>query len=93
LGAEIIDWLTGVSSTVVRLSLFLFVAVNLAAAGAFFARRDRVLVQKWTAPWLAVNAILIGAGLGTPMLVGLTKLAFTAFTGMGEAATAVPTSE
>lgn len=92
MGAEILDWLTGVSSTIVRLSLFLFVAVNVAAAGAFFAKRDRTLVQKWTAPWLAANAILIGAGLGTPMLVGLTKLAITAFTGLGEAA-ATPTAE
>ena len=93
MGAEILDWLTGVSSTIVRLSLFLFVAVNVAAAGAFFARRDRAVVQKWTAPWLAANAILIGAGLGTPMLVGLTKLAIAAFTGMGEAATTVAPTE
>jgi hypothetical protein len=93
LDAEILAWLSGVSSTIVRFSLILFVGVNLAAAGAFLARRDRALVQKWTAPWLAANALLIGAGLGTPLLVGLTKLAITAFTSMGEAAAAVPTSE
>lgn len=83
---EILAWLSGFSSVVVRLCLILFVALNVAAAGFFLTRRDRSLVQKWTSPWLAANAVVIGAGVGTPLLVGLTKFAVSAVASMGAAA-------
>jgi hypothetical protein len=93
LDAEILAWLSGISSTVVRISVVLFAAVNIAAAGAFLARKDRSLVQKWTGPWLATNALLIGAGLGTPLVVGITKLAVSAVATLGGSAVATPTAE
>jgi hypothetical protein len=93
LDAEILAWLSSISSTVVRVSIVLFAAVNIAAAGVFLSRKDRRLVQKWTGPWLATNALLIGAGLGTPLVVGITKLAVTAIATLGGSAVAAPTVE
>ncbi len=81
-----VAWLTTLSSVVVRVCLALFAVVNLGAIAAVVLRRDRALVQRWTAPWLATNAVLIGAGLGTPLLVGLTKLAIEAVASAGNLA-------
>jgi hypothetical protein len=84
--AEIMQWLGNLSSTVVRLSAVLFVVVNAVVLGVFAVKRDRSLVQRWTSPWLAANAILIGAGVGTPLLIGITKFAITALAGAGQMA-------
>ena len=84
--ADIMQWLGSVSSTVVRLSIVLFVLVNAVALGVFAVKRDRALVQRWTSPWLATNFVLVGAGVGTPLLVGITKFAITALAGAGQMA-------
>lgn len=84
--AQIMDWLTAISSTVVRLSIILFVALNGAALAALALKRDRSLVQKYTSPWLAANLTLVGAGLGAPLLVGLTKFAVSAMASAGQMA-------
>ena len=84
--ADIMQWLGSVSSTVVRLSIVLFVLVNAVALGVFAVKRDRALVQRWTSPWLATNIVLVGAGVGTPLLVGITKFAITALAGAGQMA-------
>ena len=86
MSAQILDWLSGFSWVVVRLCLFLFVALNVAMIALLVARRDRLLVQKWTSPWLAANAVLIGAGVGTLLLVGLTKFAVSAVANAGQMA-------
>ena len=83
---DILQWLSVLSSTIVRLSIVLFVLVNAVALGAFAVKRDRALVQRWTSPWLATNVLLIGAGVGTPLLVGITKFAITALAGAGQMA-------
>lgn len=80
------QWLTTLSGTIVRTAIVLFVIVNAVAVATFAVKRDRALVQRWTSPWLATNLILIGAGVGTPLLVGLTKFAITAFAGAVKAA-------
>jgi len=83
---DIMQWLSVLSSTVIRLSVVLFVIVNAVALGVFAVKRDRALVQRWTSPWLATNLLLVGAGVGTPLLVGITKFAITAMAGAGQMA-------
>ena len=83
---DIMQWLSVLSSTVIRLSVVLFVIVNAVALGVFAVKRDRALVQRWTSPWLATNLLLVGAGVGTPLLVGITKFAITALAGAGQMA-------
>ena len=83
---DILQWLSVLSSTIVRLSVVLFVLVNAVALGVFAVKRDRALVQRWTSPWLAANCLLVGAGVGTPLLVGITKFAITAMAGAGQMA-------
>lgn len=89
MSAQILDWLSSFSSIVVRLCIFLFVALNVGIVGLLLVRRDRSLVQKWTSPWLAGNVVLIAAGFGTPLLVGLTKLAVTAIVQAGHVAVSI----
>jgi len=84
--ADILQWLGSLSSTVVRLCALLFVVVNAVALGVFAVKKDRSLVQRWTSPWLATNFLLIGAGIGTPLVVGITKFAITALMGAGQTA-------
>lgn len=84
--AQLMDWLTALSSTVVRICIILFVALNGAALAAVALKRDRSLVQKYTSPWLAANLTLIGAGIGTPLLLGLTRFAVSAMASAGQMA-------
>ncbi len=83
---DIMQWLGALSSTIVRLCVVLLVVVNAVALAVFAVKRDRSLVQRWTAPWLATNMVLVGAGVGTPLLVGITKFAITALAGAGQMA-------
>jgi hypothetical protein len=81
--AQILGWLDGLSGTVFRVAAILFVLVNAGAAGVVAATRSRAVVNRWTSPWLAANAILLGAGLGTPLVAGLAKLAVRAIATAG----------
>ena len=83
---DVMQWLSAVSSTVIKLSVVLFVIVNAVALGVFAVKKDRALVQQWTSPWLATNLVLVGAGLGTPLVIGITKFAITALAGAGQMA-------
>jgi hypothetical protein len=83
---DVMQWLGVLSSTVIKLSVVLFVVINAVALGVFSVRRDRALVQRWTSPWLAANILVVGAGVGTPLLVGITKFAITALAGAGQMA-------
>jgi hypothetical protein len=89
LEAQVLEWLSGLSSTVVRLSIGIFLALNATMATILVVRRDRALVQKYGSPWLAANLVLIGAGVGTPLLVGLTKFAVNMMSGVASAAVSV----
>lgn len=86
----VIEWLNGVSGTVVRVAATLFVLLNGAAVGLVAIRRDRALVQRWTSPWLAANLLLLGAGIGIPTLASLAKLVVYAFAGAGTSAVTMP---
>jgi hypothetical protein len=83
------QWLSALSTTVIKLSVVLFVIVNSVTLGVFAVKRDRALVQRWTSPWLGANMLLIAAGVGTPLVVGITKLAITALAGAGQMAVSI----
>ena len=83
--ASIVAWLDSVSGFAFRTSAALFVVVNVAAVGAFFAMRNRSLVQRWTSPWLAANLLLLGAGAGewVSRSAGIDSPALPALLGFG----------
>lgn len=81
--AQILEWLSGVSSVAFRTAAVLFVALNGAAAAAVALTRSRDLVNRFTAPWLAANAVLLGAGLGIPLLAGLARVGVRAIAAAG----------
>jgi len=81
--AQIVSWLSGISSTVFRIAATLFVVVNLAAVAAVVTTRSRDLVNRWSSPWLATNLLLLGAGLGVPLLAAMAKVAVRAMAAMG----------
>ncbi|HUG27801.1 MAG TPA: hypothetical protein VMK53_05825 [Gemmatimonadales bacterium] len=54
-------------------SLWAFVLVNATAVGVLLATRSRAVVQRFTSPWLAANILLLGTGVGVPMVAGVCK--------------------
>jgi hypothetical protein len=48
--------------------------VNGAAVVAWFWRKDRELVQRYVAPWLAANVFLILVGVGVPAITSAGRL-------------------
>lgn len=57
-------------------SLWAFVLLNATAVGAILVTRSRAVVQRFTSPWLAANIILLGTGVGVPMVAGVCKSVF-----------------
>jgi hypothetical protein len=73
--SELYNWLGQLSSTAFRWSAVTFVLVNGLAVAALAATRDRVLVNRWTGRLLAANLLLVGTGLGIPLVASATRLA------------------
>jgi hypothetical protein len=69
----IILWLDQVRSVVFWGCVAGLVAIDLAAAAVVMGTRSRALVNRWTGPVLAVNLILIGAGVGVPVVAYATR--------------------
>jgi hypothetical protein len=65
---RILEWLDTVGWTAFILSAVAFVAVNGFAIAMVVAKRDRELVNRWTARFLAANVLLLGTGVGVPLL-------------------------
>jgi hypothetical protein len=76
---EFSAWLDGTARTVFAICATLFVMLNAGAIALVSAKRDRGIVNRWTARWLAVNLALIGAGLGVPVAAMLTRITIDAF--------------
>ncbi len=72
--AGIVEFLNALSSKVFGLAAVGFALVNGAAVAAFALTRSRRLVDEWTPKLVTANAVLVGAGLGVPLLSGLAKL-------------------
>lgn len=69
----VVAFLDSVRGIAITLSLYAFVAINGVALAALLATRSRALVQRWTSPWLAANIVLLGTGVGVPLVAGLCK--------------------
>jgi hypothetical protein len=72
-------WLDGTAARVFALCATLFVVMNAGAIALVVAKRDRGLVNRWTARWLAANLALVGAGLGVPVAAKVVRLTVVAF--------------
>lgn len=71
------DWLTRIGTLAFFWSLGLFVVINGIAAVLFVSRQNREMVNRWTGRLLAVDLMLIGTGIGVPLVTGMTRLAVT----------------
>jgi len=73
----LLDWLARTGSRVFTFAAWGFVLVNGAAVAAVVLTKDRALVNRWTGRVIAANLVLVGAGLGVPMLTSVARLAIT----------------
>ena len=76
---EISAWLDGAAMRVFAFCATLFVLLNTAAVALIFVKRDRGLVNRWTARWLAANIMLIGSGVGVPLVAKVVRMTVDAF--------------
>jgi hypothetical protein len=76
------SFLTALSAKVFSLALIVFLVLNGAAIAAFLVTRSRKLVDAWTPKLVAADALLLGAGLGVPLVAGLAKLGVQAISSM-----------
>lgn len=75
-----VSWLDHAIPLVFWTAFVAFVAINGLAAVLFFTRRSRDAVNRWTAPLLAVNLLLLGAGAAIPATMYATRVALASFT-------------
>jgi hypothetical protein len=88
---SVASFLSALSSKVFWFSAICFVILNGAAIAAFVLTRSRRIVDEWTPKVLAADALLLGAGLGVPLVSGLAKLGIQALSSMlGTGPTAAP---
>ncbi len=78
---SVIGFLTSLSTFLFRTAAVLFVLVNGAAIAVFVATRSRRLVDAWTPRLVTLDAFLLGAGVGVPLLAGLVKFGIRALSG------------
>lgn len=76
--ATIVQWLSDFGTQVFLWSLGIFVVVNSVAAIVYLVRRDRTQVNRWTSRILAADLLLVGAGVGVPIVTTLTKMTVNA---------------
>ena len=76
--STLVSFLNSLSSKVFWLAAVAFVVLNGAALGAFALTRSRRMVNDWTGRLVAADALLLGAGLGIPLLSGLAKIGIRA---------------
>ena len=69
--ATALDWL---GTAAFRWSAFGFLLINGLAVAAFLVTRDRGLVNRWTSKLILGNVVLLGTGLGVPVLTKAAKL-------------------
>ncbi|HEV8366048.1 MAG TPA: hypothetical protein VGQ52_21200 [Gemmatimonadaceae bacterium] len=89
---ELSAWLDGAATRVFALCAILFVALNVGAVMLVVMKRDRAMVNRWTARWLAANFALLGAGLGMPLAAKVVHATVDAFSA-SRTLTSPPTRE
>ena len=84
-----LDSITSVLDQVGSLSFWicitLLVAIDVIAAAAVIQTRSRELVNRWTGRILAANLVLLGAGLGVPVVAYTTRMVVVAVAPMVQA--------
>lgn len=77
--ASLVQWLDRVGPLVFWSCAALLVTVDTAAVAAVMSTRSRALVNRWTGTVLAINALLLGAGVGIPAAAFAAKTAVRTF--------------
>jgi hypothetical protein len=75
-----LEWLARIGWLTFSWALAGLMLVNGAAIAAWLWRKDRLMVQRWAAPWLAANLLLVAIGVGVPALTSAGRLAILATT-------------
>jgi hypothetical protein len=75
----IVAWLDGFGTTAFRMSAGLLLALNAFGAGMIWWTRDRAVVNRWTARFLAANLVLLGTGVGALLLTTVARSTLQAF--------------
>lgn len=70
---SIVSLLDSIRAFAFTASLWAFVALNATAVAVLLATRNRALVQRYTSAWLATNLLLLGTGVGVPLVAGVCK--------------------
>jgi hypothetical protein len=86
---SILNFLSSLASTVFRLAAICFVLVNCAALLAFGMSRSRRMVNTWTPRLVTIDAVLLGTGLGVPLLAAVARLGVHALARMAAGALAL----
>lgn len=87
----LVSFLSALSAKVFWFAGICFVLLNGAALAAFLLTRSRRLVDQWTPKLVTADALLLGVGLGVPLVSGLAKIGIQAIASMlGTAPTAAP---
>jgi hypothetical protein len=76
--------LTQLAGAAFRWSAIGFLVLNGAAAAVVWITRDRRAVNRWTSPLLAANLLLLGTGLGVPLVAHAVNLVVRAATATGQ---------
>jgi hypothetical protein len=71
---SVANFLGSLGSSVFRLAAVLFLIINGTAIMVFALTRSRHLVNEWTRRIVTIDAVLLGAGLGIPLLAGAARL-------------------
>jgi len=66
--AGVVAWLDWLGSMAFAFSAWAFVILNAAGMAAIAWTRDRAMVNRWTSRFLAANLVLLGTGLGVPVV-------------------------
>ena len=72
------DTLGSFAGTAFQLSTIAFLLINGAAAATFILTRDRHLVNRWTSRLVAIDILLLGAGVGVPAVANAMRLVVSA---------------
>jgi len=79
---SVANFLGSLGSSVFRLAAVLFLIINGTAIVAFALTKSRHLVNEWTRRIVTIDAVLLGAGLGVPLLAGAAKLTVKLLSGV-----------
>jgi len=85
-----VSFLDALGSTVFRFAAICFIALNATAAVAVVMTRSRRIVDFWIPKLLVADGILIGTGLGVPLVAGLAKFGVKALSAMTGGGAALP---